>query len=219
MIYYAPEFQGNIAALKTSIVAQIEYYFSVQNLLKDMYLRQLMDDQQFVSLADMAGFNRIARLTNDLQLIEQALRTSTVVEVIDGKVRKREGHAQFPRVIPAFDPSASAFVPTVPFAPYVPYTPYNLAAPEFVPSTRIDAPAPKPPTKPADTPANEPAKTADAVADKAVEASTLAVQPAPSPGADEWVEKTPSKKPVPKTSTKQAPKVLLAFLANTPVHT
>ena len=38
---------------------QIEYYFSEQRLVHDIYLRQLMDEDGFVSLSFIAKFPRI----------------------------------------------------------------------------------------------------------------------------------------------------------------
>lgn len=75
------------------------YYFSVENLCKDLYLRRHMDSQGFVSLALLAKFNRIKQLTNDIDLIRQAcLHCQTIeyvhVEGID-RVRAREGWQQW----------------------------------------------------------------------------------------------------------------------------
>jgi la-related protein 1 len=47
-----------------------EYYFSLENLIKDMYLRKQMDSQGFVFFSVIAGFNRIKQLTTDHNLIK-----------------------------------------------------------------------------------------------------------------------------------------------------
>lgn len=102
-------------ALKDAIVKQVDYYFSVQNLVKDMFLRRMMDDNHFVSLQQLANFNRVRRLTPDVAFIAEALKDSTVVEVIDGKVRRREHPEQFPRVqapAGAYSADAAVFVPS-----------------------------------------------------------------------------------------------------------
>lgn len=50
-----------------------------------------MDAEGYVDLALLANFNRVKTLTMDVNLIREALLISQVLEVIDTKVRKREG--------------------------------------------------------------------------------------------------------------------------------
>ncbi|KAF2306274.1 hypothetical protein GH714_016179 [Hevea brasiliensis] len=45
--------------LHSKIVNQIDYYFSNDNLIKDTFLRQNMDDQGWVSIKLIAGFNKL----------------------------------------------------------------------------------------------------------------------------------------------------------------
>ncbi|GAV87141.1 La domain-containing protein [Cephalotus follicularis] len=71
------------------LVHQIEYYFSDSNLVKDEYLKSNMDAQGWVPISLIASFPRVKNLTNNIQLILDSLRTSTVVEVQDDKVRRR----------------------------------------------------------------------------------------------------------------------------------
>ena len=89
---------------------QMNYYFSVENLCKDMYLRSHMDSQGFVFLDLLAQFNRIKQLTNDMELIRQACLHSQTVEYVhvDGidRVRAREGWQQWVRKVEERDPSA-----------------------------------------------------------------------------------------------------------------
>ncbi|XP_038702189.1 la-related protein 1C isoform X2 [Tripterygium wilfordii] len=73
----------------SKIVQQVNYWFSGDNLAKDIYLRKNMDDQGWVSIELIAGFKKVAELTNNIQLILDALRSSTVVEVQGNKVRRR----------------------------------------------------------------------------------------------------------------------------------
>nr|GMD89761.1 la-related protein 1C-like [Ipomoea batatas] len=75
--------------LLSKIVNQIEYYFSNENLIKDMYLRKEMDDQGWVHVRLIASFKKVAELTDDIQLIMHAIRTSTVVEIQGEKLRPR----------------------------------------------------------------------------------------------------------------------------------
>lgn len=71
------------------LLKQIEYYFSNENLCKDVYLRQNMDEQGWVSISLIAGFNRVRRLTNSTQYILDTVRFSTLVEVQGEKIRRR----------------------------------------------------------------------------------------------------------------------------------
>lgn len=75
--------------LHANIVNQIDYYFSNENLVKDTFLRQNMDEQGWVPITLIAGFKKVSILTNDIQLILDVMRSSTVVEVQGDKIRKR----------------------------------------------------------------------------------------------------------------------------------
>ncbi len=59
---------------------QMEYYFSVDNLCKDTYLRKNMNSQGFVPLELVAGFNRIKQLTTDTGMVRDVCFASTVIE-------------------------------------------------------------------------------------------------------------------------------------------
>ena len=48
-----------------------EYYFSDDNLQKDFFLRNQMDDEGFVPISVIAGFNRLQALTQDTDLIKE----------------------------------------------------------------------------------------------------------------------------------------------------
>lgn len=56
-----------------------EYYFSVENLCNDMFLRQQMNVDGYLPLSFIANFNRVRTLTNDLALIGRALDDSEEV--------------------------------------------------------------------------------------------------------------------------------------------
>ncbi|KAK9071454.1 hypothetical protein SSX86_010023 [Deinandra increscens subsp. villosa] len=75
--------------LNANIVAQIDYYFSNENLVKDTYLRRNMDEQGWVSAGLIAGFKKVSSLTDNVQLILDVMRTSTIVEVQGDKIRRR----------------------------------------------------------------------------------------------------------------------------------
>ncbi|KAG0453242.1 hypothetical protein HPP92_025906 [Vanilla planifolia] len=69
--------------LRTSLLKQIEYYFSVENLCKDIYLRRMMDEQGWVPVSLIASFKRVKMITGDVQCILDVLRSSTVVELME----------------------------------------------------------------------------------------------------------------------------------------
>merc|ERR1719160_1088793 len=58
---------GNMGAMdrdtsRNLVQRQVEYYFSAENLQKDMYLRQQMNEQGWVNIHIIAGFNRLRKL-------------------------------------------------------------------------------------------------------------------------------------------------------------
>ncbi|KAG5983267.1 hypothetical protein E4U55_000410 [Claviceps digitariae] len=85
---------------------QIEYYFSIENLCKDMYLRKRMDSQGFVHLHFVAAFKRIRELTQDMAMIRAVCETSTEIDFAVGeddieRLRRRNGWQNF--VLPMED--------------------------------------------------------------------------------------------------------------------
>lgn len=81
--------------LKNCILGQIDYYFSVENLCKDLFLRRHMDDQGWVNLLVLANFNRIRSFALEYNFIRDVTTYSRTVDVnfSDGydRVRKKEG--------------------------------------------------------------------------------------------------------------------------------
>ncbi|KAG2319217.1 hypothetical protein Bca4012_054515 [Brassica carinata] len=75
--------------LNIKLQNQIHYYFSEENLIKDTYLREQMDDQGFAPLHVIAGFRKVAELTDSIQQIVEALQGSPFVEVQGDRIRKR----------------------------------------------------------------------------------------------------------------------------------
>ncbi|BAT75350.1 hypothetical protein LR48_Vigan01g174200 [Vigna angularis] len=75
--------------LHTKIVNQIDYYFSNDNLVKDIYLRRNMDDQGWVPISLISNFKKVKYLTENIQTVIDAVRASSVVEIQGDKVRKR----------------------------------------------------------------------------------------------------------------------------------
>ncbi|KAK4764903.1 hypothetical protein SAY86_025993 [Trapa natans] len=67
--------------LKTSIIEQIEYYFSDENPQNDHYLISLMEDEGRVPISLIADFKRVKQMCTDLQCILYALQSSDFVLV------------------------------------------------------------------------------------------------------------------------------------------
>ncbi|XP_056419546.1 la-related protein 1B isoform X3 [Hyla sarda] len=105
MMYYYDDGSGvqvykvDDKLLKEYLKRQIEYYFSLENLERDFFLRRKMDAQGFLPLSLIAGFHRVQSLTTDIGLICEALKNSTEVEMVDQKIRKRVDPEKWP--IPA----------------------------------------------------------------------------------------------------------------------
>ena len=78
------------------IRSQVEYWFSVDNLVKDHWLRRQMDSQGFVLLSTIASFRRMQAISKDIIIIRSALAESPFLDVVvgdDGLDRVRaKGH-------------------------------------------------------------------------------------------------------------------------------
>ncbi|XP_057526328.1 la-related protein 1A [Amaranthus tricolor] len=84
-----------ILALSDSIVKQIEYYFSDENLHSDHYLISQMDDQGWVPISVIADFKRVKRMSTDIPFILNALQSSRAVEVQGDRVRKHDNWSKY----------------------------------------------------------------------------------------------------------------------------
>ncbi|CAI4230191.1 unnamed protein product [Auanema sp. JU1783] len=74
---------------KKQLKAQLEYYFSRENLINDKFLRCQMDQDQYVQISIVAGFRKVVRLTDDYDLIVQVLKESNQLEVDERGERVR----------------------------------------------------------------------------------------------------------------------------------
>merc|ERR1719207_187961 len=83
-------------ASRGMVQRQVEYYFSAENLAKDMYLRKQMNSEGWVNIHIIAGFNRLRKLltppnaailgaaaaaAQDTSLLIEALQSSPGLEV------------------------------------------------------------------------------------------------------------------------------------------
>lgn len=116
------------------VVAQIEYYLSIENLCKDIFLRRHMNSHGLIPLSTLASFNRMKALTGgNFQLVLDAAKWAPSADVIGDRVRpkvnweawvmpfeerlpsgKDETVGEIPEIdqVPKFNPSAA-----VPFVP------------------------------------------------------------------------------------------------------
>lgn len=84
-----------LALQKHVLLKQIEYYFSADNLCRDIFLRMHMSDEGYVSIYLLATFNRIKAVTMDLAVIREAICDSEVLEVTGDAVRTRRDWMQW----------------------------------------------------------------------------------------------------------------------------
>ncbi|CAD5216739.1 unnamed protein product [Bursaphelenchus okinawaensis] len=75
--------------IKAVLCKQIEYYFSVDNLQKDFFLRRRMDKNGYLPLTLISSFPRVSNLTRDLSVIANALMDSDKVELDSQNLRVR----------------------------------------------------------------------------------------------------------------------------------
>ncbi|KAK4469698.1 hypothetical protein MN116_006616 [Schistosoma mekongi] len=108
------------------ILHQVEFYFSADNLAKDVYLRRQMDADGWVDVNVIAKFNRVASLCTDLNDILEAIRVSPLLDVDVSKARVR---CKNNPSIWALPPSNEKFRTTIKNN-----TVLNPDAPEFIPS-------------------------------------------------------------------------------------
>lgn len=77
--------------------AQLEYYFSIENLARDLYLRTLMDPDGFVPLSSLSRFNRVRVMLLDAAVLTDACIVSSMLQLSnDGSsVRKADDHSRW----------------------------------------------------------------------------------------------------------------------------
>ncbi|KAF3062472.1 hypothetical protein GL218_03880 [Daldinia childiae] len=140
---------GDPSHLLSGVLSQVEYYFSIDNLCKDTYLRKWMDSQGFVPLPIIAAFKRMQEIA-EYPIIRIACDTSPLIEFVvteDGqdKVRRRENWEQWVLEIGTRFPQAQNDGPTSyrPFNSQLMYWPqmnsYVGEAPHMFSPTNADA--------------------------------------------------------------------------------
>ncbi|KJR88419.1 RNA-binding protein Lupus La [Sporothrix schenckii 1099-18] len=64
------------------LTLQVEYYFSLDNLVKDVFLRRKMNDQGFVPLSVIAKFKRMSELAPSIDFIRAACEQSENLDYV-----------------------------------------------------------------------------------------------------------------------------------------
>ena len=105
------------AFLVPAITQQIEYYFSVDNLIKDLFFRKHMDSQGYVFLSFVADFKRLKAMTTDYELIKFVCLQSSTIELRTGedgldRLRKVGDYERWVLPMAERDPSAQNNGPT-----------------------------------------------------------------------------------------------------------
>lgn len=81
-------------SLRESLKKQLEFYFSRENLSKDLYLISQMDSDQFVPIWTIACMEDIKSLTTDLDLVVDVLKASPLVQVDETGEKVRPNHSR-----------------------------------------------------------------------------------------------------------------------------
>ena len=92
-----------------------EYYFSIDNLIKDHFLRRQMDSNGFLPLSVLARFPKVKSIVQDIAYLLDILLQSSEIEVYresdnieDTLIRKRYGWDQWVYPEGERDPAARA---------------------------------------------------------------------------------------------------------------
>ncbi|KAK5168257.1 uncharacterized protein LTR77_006826 [Saxophila tyrrhenica] len=102
---------GDPDPVRSAIAGQLEYYFSLENLIKDTYLRRHMDSQGFVLLEFVASFPRMKQAISNIDHLRAVAKDSKLVILRageDGKerIRKKKGWEDFVMPMDQRDESA-----------------------------------------------------------------------------------------------------------------
>jgi len=74
---------------KDGLRRQVEFYFSTNNLCKDLFLRQHMDPEGWTSLALIAEFPMVRRFKVSLKTLIEVVSGSSIFEINEDKQKLR----------------------------------------------------------------------------------------------------------------------------------
>lgn len=88
---HSPPLLMSMSRMQTIMTAraQVEYYLGVENLCRDVYLRTHMDNEGWIEIEDIMGFNRMRSICQDPRLVLEGLEGSALVEVQGTRIRRR----------------------------------------------------------------------------------------------------------------------------------
>lgn len=78
---YSPEY------MFSALATQVNHYFSIDNLCRDMFLRSNMNEEGLVPLSVIAAFRRVKLMTTDLDTVYQACQSAPNIVVVGNKVK------------------------------------------------------------------------------------------------------------------------------------
>ncbi|BFZ14680.1 hypothetical protein BsWGS_17719 [Bradybaena similaris] len=109
---------------------QIEYYFSEDNLVKDLFLRKKMDKEGWVKLELVLSFNKVKELKADYKSLIAAIKTSDKLELSEdeGFVRTVNSPEKWP-----IEDDLKSIIPPQAVQKVAAMSTLHLDAPEFVP--------------------------------------------------------------------------------------
>ncbi|ORZ35576.1 hypothetical protein BCR44DRAFT_1433793 [Catenaria anguillulae PL171] len=80
----------DVATLKMYLRNQLEYYFSLDNLCKDLFIRsQMAQEGGWLPLALLASFNRVRHWTDSMDVIVESIQDSEIIELSADKTQVR----------------------------------------------------------------------------------------------------------------------------------
>ncbi|CAM9991889.1 unnamed protein product [Scytosiphon promiscuus] len=88
-----PNFEEQKAYVTNMAVKQIEFYFTVENLCRDIFMRSYMDEEGYIPIAFVANFPGVARFGVELDdIVAGILASDTLqVDIENETMRMREG--------------------------------------------------------------------------------------------------------------------------------
>ena len=83
---------------KHFIRRQIEYYFSDKNYEKDNFMKKYEDENGFIPINVIMGFNKIKMITKDKNEFIEALREDENINLIEGEEKSYEFNDDFSKI-------------------------------------------------------------------------------------------------------------------------
>lgn len=106
-----PQTSSERSNLKNQVQSQLEYYFDEENLIKDTYLREHMNQEGWVPIMLLANFRRIMSMTKDMSLIVDSIESSQKVEIDTQGTKLRLKHDWQKWVMPANPVNGTGMIP------------------------------------------------------------------------------------------------------------